>query len=455
MTSVAQPICTLSDFLVRPNCPAKLMGLRLALGLVLLGTASAIEPPQQSLATEAAEVTSTPEDWPWWRGPTRDNHSSDLNPPLHWGVDQNVCWKVSIPGRGHASPTVCGNRIFIATADESEQIQRLLCLERQTGRKLWATDIHRGGFLRKHENNSHASATPACDGERVFFPSLFDDALWVTALNVDGSIVWQHKVGYFVSSNGYGSSPVVYRSMLIVVSDNVGDACLVALDRHTGEVVWKTPRPKLDNFCTPALGCVAGRTQLLLCGSRMLSGYDPANGRQLWFCESPTEVTACTMAFGTNLVVGSGNVPVRELMCARADGAGDVTATHIAWRTSKDVTYVPSPLIEQQRLYFVNDSGLAHCLDLVSGQEIWKERLGGDFFASPVLAAGHIYFTNRRGTTYVVRAADSFEVEAQNELGEECFASPVICGGHLFQRSAHTLYCVGSRVAVLSPEWGR
>jgi len=299
--------------------------------------------------------------------------------------------------------------------------------------------------LIKHQNNSHASATPACDGERVFFPSLFDDALWVTAFEISGKLAWQRKVGYFVASNGYGSSPVLYKSTIIVAGDNVGDACLVALHRKTGEVVWRVDRPKLDNFCTPTLGRVAGRMQLLLCGSRMLTGYDPESGSQLWFCESPTEVTACTMAFGTNLVVGSGNVPVREFMCVRADGTGNVTQTHLAWRSTRNVTYVPSPLIHEDRLYFVNDSGIAHCIELGTGREIWKERLGGDFFSSPVLADGKIHFTNKAGATFIVRASDQFEILAQNDLHEECFASTVICGHQLFLRTKISLYCVSSQ----------
>ncbi len=346
-------------------------------------------------------------------------------------------------GRGHASPTIWSNQVFIATADEDAQMQSMLCFHRQTGKQLWIGEIHRGGFLTKHENNSHASATPACDGERVFFPSLFDDALWVTTLDMNGKLAWQRKVGHFVSSNGYGSSPVLYQSMIIVASDNVGDACLMALHRKTGEVVWRVDRPKLDNFCTPALGRVGGRVQLLLCGSRMLTGYEPETGKQLWFCDSPIEVTACTMAFGANLVVGSGNVPVREIMCVRADGVGNLTQSHLAWRSSKNVTYVPSPLIQGERLYFVNDSGIAHCLELATGLEIWKERLGGDFFASPVLVNGKIYFTNKAGTTFIVRASDKFEILAQNDLHEECFASPVICGHQIFMRTKSALCCIG------------
>ncbi|HWD18985.1 MAG TPA: PQQ-binding-like beta-propeller repeat protein [Verrucomicrobiae bacterium] len=399
---------------------------------------------RSSLVTNLADAHPAPTDWPWWRGITRDNKAVETEPPLHWSSTSNVVWKASLPGRGHASPILWGDRIFLATADETAATQSILCLERSSGRQLWQTQIHQGGFLKKHDNNSHASATPACDGERVYFPSLFDNALWVTAVNLQGQIVWQKKVGDFISSNGYGSSPVLYKSLVIVVSDNVGDACLEALNRATGEVAWRVERPKLDNFCTPTLGDVCGRPQLLLCGSKMVASYDPATGGKLWFFDSPTEVAACTMAFGTNLVVGSGNVPVREMICARADGSGNVTATHSQWRSKKNVTYVPSPLIDGQRLYFVNDGGIAYCLDLPTGDEIWKERLGGDFFSSPVLCAGRIYIANHDGVVFVLRASDNFEVLAKNDLAEESFSSPVICGQRIYLRTAHTLFAIGN-----------
>ena len=410
---------------------------------ILIRTDPAVVGPDPALLDNLPPAKPGPDDWPWWRGTTRDNKSADNRPPLHWSRTQAIIWKVPVPGRGHASPTIWGDRVFIATADETARIQSMLCYQRNTGQLLWQTEIARGGFLRKHENNSHASATPACDGERVFFPSLFNDALWVTALAMDGKILWQRKIGQFVSSNGYGSSPLLHKSLVIVVSDNAGEACLAALNRMTGRVVWRVERPKLDNFCSPALGCVAGRAQLLLCGSRMIAGYDPDTGRELWYFENSTEVSACTMAFGTNLVVGSGNVPVREMICVRAGGTGNVTQSHLQWRTKRTATYVPSPLIEGNRLYVINDSGIAHCIDLESGDEIWKERLSGDFFSSPVLCDGKIYATARSGSTFILKAADKFEVLTTNDLNEECFASPVICGHRLFLRTARTLYCVG------------
>lgn len=387
------------------------------------------------------------EDWPWWRGPTGNNLSAATDVPLHWSTNQNVVWKVSIPGRGHASPTIWGDRIFIATADEQDQVLALLGLDRSTGKKLWTAQIHKGGFLKKHENNSHASATPACDGERIFFPALFDNALWLRTLNFQGKVLWQKKIGRFVSVNGYGSSPVLYKSAVIVVSDNTGEACLVALHRRTGKVLWRVDRPGLDNFCTPALGHVSGRMQLLLQGSRMIASYDPESGHELWRCDSPTEVTASTVAFGTNVVVASGNIPVREMIAIRADGSGNVTRSNVVWRTGKNVTYVPSPIIRGDRLFFVNDSGVAHCLELQTGKEIWKERLGGDFFASPVLAANRIYMTNKSGRTYVLKAADQFEILAENSLEEETFASPVISGHRLFLRTKNSLFCIGTRTA--------
>ena len=384
-------------------------------------------------------------DWPWWRGATRDNKSLETGLPPSWTPTHSIAWKVAMPGRGHASPVIWGERVFVATADEALQAQQVICFEKRSGKRVWATEVQRGGWLKKHDKNSQASATPACDGERVFFASLFDGALWVTALDaVDGSRLWQKRVGTFVPSNGYGSSPVCYKSAVIVLSDNVGEACMIALHRKTGETLWKVDRPKLDNFCTPVLGLTGGRQQVLVCGSRMIAGHDPDTGLRRWWVESPTEVTACTMAFSEGLAVGGGNVPVREFLCVATDGVGDVTRTHLRWSSRKNVTYVPSPLIDDGLLYFVNDSGIAHCLELTTGDEVWKERLEGTFSSSPLLVQEKLFLTNEAGRTFVLKRGRRFECVGTNDLAEPMLASMAVSERRFYARTAEHLWCIGA-----------
>lgn len=383
-------------------------------------------------------------DWPWWRGPTRDNKGDGLQPPLRWSPTNGVVWKTPVAGPAHASPVVWGNQLFVTAIEEAAQVQRLVSLNRRDGSQVWSKEIQRGGWMKKHDKNSQASATPACDGERVFFASLFDGALWVTALAMaDGARLWQHRVGDFVPSNGYGSSPICYKSAVIILSDSVGEACLVALHRRTGEVLWKTERPRLDNFCTPTIGYTSGREQLLVCGSRLLAGYDPDTGVRRWWVESPTEVTACTVAFDGRFAVGGGNVPVREFQCVATDGLGDVTATHLNWSSRKNVTYVPSPLIDQGLLYFVNDGGIMHCLEVASGDEVWKERLEGSFCSSPLLIDGRLFVTSEEGRTYVLQSGRKFACLGTNSVAEPVLASLAASVGRWYARTSQSVWCIG------------
>jgi len=269
------------------------------------------------------------------------------------------------------------------------------------------------------------------------------DALWLTAVDMAGQIVWQRRVGAYTHANGYGASPVLFEGLVIVASDNTADACLAAYQAGSGEPAWRVARKPSNNSGTPIVGTVAGRSQFLIHGAWSTSSFDPRTGDELWHVEHPTEVAACTMTFDGDLVFASGNVPEKEILCVRADGSGDVTSTHVAWRTSQRVTYVPSPLADSGRLYVVTDSGIAYCLEATTGKEIWKERLEGAFSASPLMAGGNVYATSETGMTFVFRAADHFELVARNDIEEECLASPIVCDGLLYLRTAGSLYCIG------------
>lgn len=383
-------------------------------------------------------------DWPCWHGPRRNNHSADREPPTHWSRESRIAWKSEISGRGHASPCVFGDRIFIASADEETETQFLVCYERTDGQQVWRTDLHHGHFPPKNGKNSHASGTPACDGRLVIVPFVNADKLSVSAVDLDGYVAWPVSVGEYSHANGYGASPVLFHDLVILASDNTAEPLLVALNRMTGDVVWRTARRSSDNSATPIVAHVAGRWQLLINGAYRVSSYDPATGELWWWVDHQTEVAACTMAFDELFVYASGNVPEKNMLCVRADGHGDVTDTHVHWKTRKSNTYVPSPLICDDLLFVVIDSGVAFCRDAHSGDVIWKQRLGGDFSASPVLAGGNVYAISEDGATHVFRAGRKFELVAKNDLGERCLATPAICGGSIFIRTEGHLYCIGN-----------
>ncbi len=386
------------------------------------------------------------DDWPWWRGPTLDGKSPDQMVPTTWGPDRNIVWKAPVPGRGHSSPVVCGGRVFLTTADEAEKKQYLLAFDRKTGKPLWTTLIHQGGFPRKYPKNSQASATPACDGKQVYCAFVRGDALNVTATDLDGKIVWQKEAGPFRSEHGYGSSPLLYEGLVIVNGDNLKGCFVAALDRRDGKVVWRTERPttgRHGSYATPTLATFAGKPQLIMTGMGEVTGYDPKTGKLLWSCEGPAEVTACTAACSDSLVFATGGFPEKRLLAVRPDGRGDVTKTHVVWRTGKGVTYVPSPLYHDGLLYVVNDGGLATCFEAASGKQVWQERLGGGFSSSPVLAAGRLYVSSEAGKTYVLKASRQFQQVAVNELDGGIMATPAICGGQIFLRTSKSLYCIG------------
>src|SRR5581483_4832521 len=206
-------------------------------------------------------------DWPWWRGPALDGKSPEPAPVTTWDQQQHVLWKTPVPGRGHSSPAVCGRRIFLTTADEPAQKQYLLAFDRATGKPLWQTLVHEGGFPHMNAKNSQASATPACDGARVYCPFVHDGARDVTATDLDGHQLWQTRAGDFKSQHGYGCSPVLYGALVIVNGDSLKGCFIAALDTATGKVVWKTERPttgRHGSYSTPIVAELAGRPQLLL-----------------------------------------------------------------------------------------------------------------------------------------------------------------------------------------------
>src|SRR5690349_6051076 len=238
----------------------------------------------------ADDITVGPSAWPWWRGPSRNGvASADQKPPLKWSESENVLWKSPIPGRGHGSATVVGDQVFLATADHEREVQSVLCLDRRTGKRLWEADVHRGGFEKKgNAKSSLASSTVACDGDRLFINFLHDGAIYTTALSRECKQLWQTKITDYVLHQGYGSSPAVYRSLVLVSADNKGGGAVAALERATGKVVWKRTRPKTPNYASPIVLNTAGRDQLLLTGCNLVTGLDPLSGKELWEIKGAT-----------------------------------------------------------------------------------------------------------------------------------------------------------------------
>lgn len=385
-------------------------------------------------------------DWPWWRGPQRNGKAAaDQSVPLEWSATKNVAWKAEIPGRGHGSPTVVGERIFLATSDEESGSQSVLCFDRSTGKQRWQTQVHASGGMRKNVKSSNASSTVACDGERIFINFPNSEAVYTTALSLDGELLWQTKITDYQIHQGYGSSPAVYQSLVLVSADNKAGGVIAALDRKTGEFVWKRERAEKPNYPSPILLHTAGRDQLLMTGTDLVTSFDPLTGKTLWEVEgATTECVTSTVTVG-DLMFTTGGYPESHMSAVRTDGSGETV-----WRTNTRV-YVPSLLAVGNVLFGVMDAGVAACWESESGEDLWKERLGGTFTASPVLVGDKIFATNEAGETFIFRAdAEKFELIGKNQLGDEVFATPTICGGRIYMRvterdgdlNRQMLYCL-------------
>ncbi len=419
----------------------------------MLRCANAFAAPLVAFLACAAPAIATdpvlgPNDWPWWRGPNRNGVAdAKQQPPLKWSATENVVWSAPIAGRGHGSPIVVGDQVFLATADHEHSTQELLAFDRRTGKPLWQKVIHKGGLTKAgNAKSSLASSTPACDGERVFINFLNKDAIYTTALDLAGKQLWQTKITDYVLHQGFGSSPAIFQSLVLVSADNKGKGLIAGLDRSTGEIVWMHDRPKMPNYASPIILKVAGREQLLFTGCELVTSLEPATGKSNW--EIPGSTTECVTSPVTDgqLIFTSGGYPKSHVAAVKADGSGQVV-----WE-NKTRVYVPSMLVLGQHLYGVRDDGIAVCWKCDTGAEVWKGRVDGTFSASPVLVGEHIFATNEAGRTYIFKAAPAkFELLAENDLGNDVLSTLAICGGRIYMRVAlrqngrrqEMLYCLG------------
>ena len=426
-----------------------------------------IRPASFAITCLAAVFVSSAnaENWPGWRGPRGDGSSLETTIPTAWegATGKNIQWKIPIAGEGHASPIIWDDRIFVVSCLPEEQQRVLICLDRASGQVLWQKSVMSAPLESKHTLNSFASGTPATDGEFVYVSFLEVDGRTVPAPNVgaprqitpgemvvaafdfNGNRKWLVKPGSFVSAHGFCSSPVLYKNSVIVNGDHDGDSYIVALDRKSGETLWKVDRPhKTRSYVTPIIRDVAGRTQMVLSGSKHIASYDPDNGKRHWEIDGPTEQFVASMVFDGNLFFMAAGYPDYHVMGIRADGTGDVSDTHVAWHQTSARCYVPSPVVLDGYLIVADDRGTANCFDAATGESLWKERLGKHFSASLVYANGLAYFIADDGVTTIVRPGATLDIVAENSLGEFCFASPAISDGQLFIRGEKHLYCIGS-----------
>lgn len=423
------------------------------------GLVPVLAPAVGVLAAAAAPI------WPQFRGPSGNGVApADSNPPLTWSETNNLAWKVPIPGRGRSSPVLLGNRLWLTTALERGVVRtrmgpddmqtaehvslKALALDASTGRILWETmlfDVEHPDPV--HWHNSWATPTPVAEPGRLYC----DFGTFGTAcLDADtGAVLWRQRVPVN-HQVGPGSSPAVFHDLLMLVRDGRDAQFVTALDKTTGKVVWKTPRPPFQtsspdlrkSFSSPILVQVTGRTQMIIPGPHWLVSYDPLTGGEIWRVKHGPgfSIGACPV-FGQGMVFFSTGCMKPQLWAVRAEGAaGDVTETNIVWKSLRQVPVMSSPLLVGAELYWVSDEGMATCADAPTGTIHWQERLGELHLASPLFAAGRLYFFARTGRTTVLKAGKQFERLSENTLEGTLIATPALAGKTIFLRTDTHLY---------------
>jgi len=385
-------------------------------------------------------------DWPQFRGPDGQGHSAETGLPLEWSESRGVAWKTPVAGRGWSSPVVAGGRVWLTTAvaERGGASLRALAFDVDSGRTVVDVEVFRirdSALL--NPKNSHASPTPVLDGDRVF---VHFGAFGTAALTTSGEIVWKARFAY-TSQHGNGGSPIVVGDLLILSCDGSDDAFVVAADKVTGKVRWKAPRrfPPDQAYSTPLAIRVGERDEIVSVGAYFTTAYDPQRGKEIWRVNYPEGFSNVPRpVYGNGLVYIATGFQQPSLLAVRADGAGDVTKTHVAWTLKRGAPLTPSPLLVGGELYVVSDGGIASCLNAATGETYWVQRLGGEYSASPVSADGRIYFLSEGGVATVIAAGRDFRVLARNALAGDMLASMAISDGSIFIRSDSHLYRIGA-----------
>jgi outer membrane protein assembly factor BamB len=389
-------------------------------------------------------------DWPQFRGPGGQGHSDAMNLPVTWSESENIVWKVAVPGLGWSSPSIQGNQIWLTSAVDDGKSLHVIALDRETGKMLHDVVVFELSDPGKvHSKNSHASPTALIEGDRVY---VHFGAHGTACLTTSGEVVWKTQDLKHDHRHGPGGSPVIFEDLLILNCDGSDIQFVVALDKGTGEIKWKKKREHISEarltgksnvpmaYTTPLLTEINGTVQLLSCGADSIVSYNPKTGDEYWWFRYDGYSNVPRPVVGKGHVFISSGYDRPEFFAVRVDGSGDVTESHLAWNMKKAAPLNPSPLLVGDELYLVSDNGIATCLDAVSGEQHWQERIGGNFSASPTLADGRIYLLDEKGTTTVLAPGKTFETLATNALEGRTLATPAMVDNAIFLRTDTSLY---------------
>jgi outer membrane protein assembly factor BamB len=397
------------------------------------------------------------DNWPQWRGPNLNGLSNEKNLPAQWTTEENVAWKLSMPGWSGSTPIVWRDRIFLNVADGNDIY--LWCVDRAKGDLLWKKLLGSGNVKMRKQNMS--SPSPVTDGKSVY---VMTGTGLLKGFDFNGTELWSRDIqkdyGKFGLNWGYASSPLLFEDSLYVQvlhGMKTDDASYVMrIDRKTGKTIWRVERPtnaireSPDSYTTPGLLRYGKTVEIVISGGDCVTGHDPTTGKELWRAnglnpdnDPSNRIVASPVVFNDIIYAPS---RVSPLLALRGGGRGDVTSSHLMWSTTNGPD-VPTPVTDGKYFYIVNDRGIVWCLDAKTGAEVYgHQRIKpGTYSASPVLADDKVYITNEDGLTTVIKAGPKFEVLAENALNDYCLSSPAISDGQIFIRTAQHLYCIGKK----------
>lgn len=420
-----------------------------------------------------AEDSAFANNWHQWRGPDANGVSATASPPTTWSEDSNIKWKVAIDGNGTSTPIIWNDKVFLLTAIKTDEkdpsipdpqdqpktnffdIKRpnakhefvVLCLDRNTGKELWrdvATSKipHEGA----HNDNDFASASPTTDGKRLY---CWFGSAGLFCYDLNGKKLWQRELGEarVGSSLGEGCSPVLHGDKLVIVRDHSHKGAIEVLNAKTGDTIWKKARDEDNAWATPLVLEHSGKTQVITSASDLVRSYDLDTGDVIWQCSGLTgNCTPCPVV-QNNLVYCMSGYKGHSLLALPLDATGDISGSdRIAWKKNQGTPYIPSPVLFEGRLYFIQSfQNILTCLDAATGDTVLdRTRLPGvsNVYASPVAAGGHVYITGRNGTTVVLKPGAELNVVSTNKLHDRIDASPALAGNQMFLRGETSLYCI-------------
>jgi len=388
------------------------------------------------------------QDWPQFRGPDGQGHTLAKNLPLTWSESENIAWKTPIAGRGWSSPVIGDGSIWLTTATDEGRLLHAICVELATGKIVRDVEV----FKIDHPptlnaKNSPASPSPVLEGDRLYVH--YGTSGTACLDTKSGQVLWRNQELKLDHKEGPGSSPILWRDLLIVNCDGTDVQYVAALDKRTGRLAWKTNRrlPISDTpdyckaYCTPLVVRLPdGREELISPGASRVIAYDPATGRELWYVNYEGFSNVPKPLFAHGLVYICTGYMQPQLWAVRPGGEGDVTASHVVWKMTKQVPANPSPVLVDTELYVLSDQGILTCVDPLTGDELWRRRLPGGYSASLLAAPGRIYAFNEDGVTSVLAAGRKADMLAENTLDERIMATPAIVGDAMILRSEGHLF---------------